>query len=80
MNTTNDLNGKRVLTFNEALQYTGFSRSYMYKLTHWGRIPFYKPGGKLIYFDRNELEAWLLTNRAMPQSEVETKAIEYLNK
>jgi prophage regulatory protein len=71
---------KEVLTMKEALEYTGLSQSYMYKLTHWGKIPHYKPNGKLIYFSRRELEAWLMMNRVRSQSEVETKAVEYLNK
>lgn len=71
---------KNVLTFNEALEYTGFSRSYMYKLTHRGAIPHSKPNGKIIFFDRQQLEAWLLRNRVRSQAEIEAEAIEYLNK
>lgn len=58
------LTQKAVLTFDEAAQYTGFSRSYLYKLTSTGKIPFCKPQGKMIFFDRGELETWLLTNQA----------------
>jgi len=47
---------KTVLTFDEACQFTGLSKSYMYKLTCGNRIPFYKPHGKHIYFNRPELE------------------------
>ena len=41
---------KAVLTFDQACDYTGISRSYMYKLTARGEIPFSKPKGKLIFF------------------------------
>ncbi|MGM0622339.1 MAG: helix-turn-helix transcriptional regulator [Bacteroidota bacterium] len=54
-----DLSNKRILTFSEALEYTGFKSSYMYKLTSSGRIPHYKPTGKLIFFKRLELEEFL---------------------
>ena len=46
------LTNKRVLTFDEACDYIGISRSYMYKLTASGKIPHSKPRGKLIFFNR----------------------------
>lgn len=52
------------LTFAEACAYTGFSKSYLYKLTSAGRIPHYKPEGKRLYFDKGELDKWLLRNPA----------------
>ena len=53
---------KEVLTLDEACQYTGISRSYMYKLTSLEKIPHSKPNGKMIYFDRKKLDSWLLRN------------------
>ena len=53
---------KKVLTLEEACQYTGISRTYMYKLTSSEKIPHSKPTGKMIYFDRKKLESWLLRN------------------
>ena len=51
---------KEVLTLEEACQYTGISRSDMYKLTSSEKIPHFKPRGKLIYFEREKLNFWLL--------------------
>ena len=56
---------KTVLNFVEACEFTGLSKTYMYKLTHQGRIPHFKPHGKNIYFNREELEQWLLQNPAV---------------
>ena len=53
---------KEVLTLEEACQYTGISRNYMYKLTSMNKIPYSKPRGKSIYFERMKLNAWLLGN------------------
>ncbi|MCZ2845638.1 MAG: helix-turn-helix domain-containing protein [Candidatus Bathyarchaeota archaeon] len=53
---------KEVLTLEEACDYTGITRGYMYKLTSAGKIPYSKPLGKKIYFDRKKLNAWLLKN------------------
>lgn len=50
------LGQKNVLTFDEGCEFTGLSKTYMYKLTHQNRIPFFKPHGKNIYFSREELE------------------------
>lgn len=49
---------KSVLTLDEACRYLGISHSLMYKLTSARAIPHYKPRGKMIFFDRLELETW----------------------
>ena len=54
---------KSVLNFDEVAVYTGLSKSTLYKLTSSKKIPHYKPSGKLLYFDRKELDSWLLQNR-----------------
>jgi len=53
---------KRVLNFDEACQYLGYKKSYVYKLTSAGVLPYSKPNGKRIYFDRILLEEWMLSN------------------
>jgi excisionase family DNA binding protein len=55
-----DLTTKKVLNFEEACEYTAFRASYLYKLTSSGRIPHYKPYGKMIFFNREELESFLI--------------------
>lgn len=71
------LSQKNVFTFDEACRFTGLSRSHLYKLTSGQRVPHSKPNGKLVYFDRLELEAWLLNNRINTTDEVETQAQKY---
>lgn len=56
------LNTKEVLTFDEAATYAGVSKSWLYKQTSAGTVPYYKPCGKVIFFNRRELEKWLLHN------------------
>lgn len=68
---------KNVLTFDEAVMFTGLAKSYLYKLTASGKIPHYKPSGKLIYFDRAELEKWMLRNPVKTADEIEQQAINY---
>ena len=63
---------KEVLTFDEACDYTGISRSYLYKLTAAGQIPHSKPNGKLIFFERKKIVRWLLQNQQKPLPESKT--------
>ena len=51
------LSAKNVLCLNDVVLLTGLSKSHIYKMTHSRKIPFYKPNGKQIYFDRSEIEA-----------------------
>jgi excisionase family DNA binding protein len=73
----NILSQKNVLTFSEAARYTGFSKSYLYKLTSLEKIPFSKPAGKMIFFDRVGLEHWLLNNQTLHE-EIENAASTYV--
>lgn len=53
---------KKVLTFGEACLYMGVSESLLYKLTSAREVPHYKPRGKMLYFNKEELDQWLLQN------------------
>ncbi len=68
---------KNVLTFDQACDYTGISRSYMYKLTASGEIPYSKPKGKLIFFSREKLDDWLLQNNHSSKDEIKQQAVDY---
>ena len=54
---------KNVLNIRELSDYTGFSISYIYKLTSRSSIPYFKPNGKTVFFDRMEIDVWLLKNK-----------------
>jgi excisionase family DNA binding protein len=68
---------KAVLNLDEACNLTGLSKSHIYKLTCWQKIPFYKQA-KHLYFDRLELESWLKTNRFKASDELEKDASTYV--
>lgn len=72
------LAAKNVLCFDDVALLTGFSKSYLYKLTCSHQIPHYKPNGKQIYFDRAEVEAWMKQNRVATIQEIDQKAINYV--
>jgi len=66
------------LSLKKAVRYTGFSKSHLYKLTHGQRIPHYKPQGKMVYFLKNDLDDFLISNRIATKEEIAEKAKEYL--
>lgn len=69
-----DLCNKAVLTTEELAVYTGWSKSYIFKLTSTHKLPFSKPLGKKIYFDRAVIDAFLLGAPVQTQAEVEAEA------
>ena len=72
------LAAKNVLDLDDVALLTGLSKSHLYKLTCTHQIPYYKPKGKLVYFDRGEIEAWMKQNRVTPHVEAEQRAINYV--
>ena len=55
---------KETLTTKEASEFTGLKINALYNLMRKRRIPFYKSdGGKLAYFDKNELINWMRGTR-----------------
>lgn len=68
------LSQKNVLTLEQAATYMGISKSCLYKMCMLGSIEFYKPRGKMNYFDRESLEKFMLQNRIAPAEEIEAKA------
>lgn len=68
---------KSVLNLDEVTKLTGLSKSHIYKLTCWGKIPHYKQA-KHLYFDREEIEAWLKENRIKTIEELDQEASTYV--
>ena len=69
---------KNVLSFEEACKFLNLSKSYLYKLTSTGSIPHYKPQGKMIYFEKDMLEAWLRQNPVKTQGQIDHEALQYV--
>lgn len=72
------LAAKNVFTFEEAALITGLQKSHLYQLTSKHEIPHYKPNGKMLYFDRKELEDWMKRNRVQTKAEAEQIAINHI--
>jgi excisionase family DNA binding protein len=68
-----------ILSTDKAAQFTGFSRTYIYRLVHNQKIPCYKPTGKHLFFKKSELEEFLLHGRQATSSELSDMADDILN-
>ncbi len=61
---------KTIFTLDEAALYLGISKSAIYKKTSKKLIPFCKTA-KLIYFEREKLDAWILSYRVKSLDEIQ---------
>jgi excisionase family DNA binding protein len=50
------------LSINEVARYLNLSVSFIRKQVRYQRIPFVRPGGKVLRFRRDLLDAWLESN------------------
>ena len=70
------------LTLEETAKFLDVSKSHLYRLVCYKKIPHYKPEGKRLYFDQDELVAWLKRNHSVTQvqreAQLEEKAASYL--
>jgi excisionase family DNA binding protein len=71
------LSNKKALTLEEGCEYTGLKPSYMYKLTSSKTIPHSKPNGKVIFFDKDKLDSWMLQNEVKSKQDIESEALSY---
>lgn len=66
---------KEVLTSDECAAYLGVSKSCIYKWTMTRQIPHFKsPTGKMCFFNRKEVEAWMQSQRVATNDELEQQA------
>lgn len=73
------LGTKNALNIEEAALLTGYSISRLRKLVASNAIPYYKStGGKFIYFNKKELENWMLAYRVNTSKEAEQTASKIL--
>ena len=70
---------KEILNVEDLINYTGYKRSYIYKLVHNNIIPYSKPNGKTLFFEKSEIDTWLLQNKSQSISQIEDKANNYVN-
>ena len=69
---------RQLMTSREAAEYCGFTLSYFRKLMMRRAIPMYKPGGKVCFFKREDLDAYLTGIRIASQDEIDDFATSHI--
>jgi len=64
----------KALTVEDLMAKTGWSKGEIYKKTSAGKLPYYRPFGKTIFFNEEEVDQVLLSNRQKTDSEIEAEA------
>lgn len=67
------------LNVEQAAEYTGFSKAYIYKLCHLNKLPHFKPEGGKILFSLDDLKSFCFRNRQSADYELQDKADAILN-
>jgi len=80
MVTMGAMGAKKALTLSEVSILTGLSKSCLYKKTHKREIPYYraKTNSKYLFFDRDEIESWMLGCKVKTTDETEVAAATYV--
>lgn len=65
---------KEVLNLEEAATFLGIAKSTLYKMTHLNHLPFFKPAGKLIFFEKKALLDWVRGAKSMSEEEIRNEA------
>lgn len=64
---------KTVFNFDDFCKYTGISKSWGYKLTSQRLVPHYSPNGKTLYFEKVQVDNWLLQNPIKTSTELKAE-------
>ena len=70
------LSAKNVLDINDTAELTGYSVKYLRLLIAKREIPHYRRGNRL-YFNRDEIEDWMMGTRIPTKEEMNIKAMGY---
>jgi excisionase family DNA binding protein len=69
-----DFNSQKPMNVMAAAEFCGLSKTYLYKLIHLGKIPYYKPEGGRVFFKQEDLEAFVFRGRRSADYELSDKA------
>ncbi|SER04773.1 MULTISPECIES: hypothetical protein [Epilithonimonas] len=68
---------KKVFNVKDFSFYSGFKESHIYKLTSKDEIDYSKPNGKMVFFDKEKIDEYLLKNPVKAKTSIENIALEY---
>ena len=65
---------KQVMNLDQLCAYTGLSKSFIYKKTSENLIPYFRPTGKILFFEKSLIDDWILRNRVKTQDEIKAES------
>jgi excisionase family DNA binding protein len=60
---------RAALSIEEAAEFLGLKKNYLYRLVYLKKIPYYKPTGGKLFFKKTELEEFIFRNHQCPSYE-----------
>lgn len=75
------LASKNVLNLKEVEIITGYTEQTIRALMRKRQIPFYRPTGRIVFFDRQEVENWQRTGKVEARTDTDAEEIlqRYIN-
>lgn len=70
---------KAVFNVEDLSIYTGLSKSAIYKLTSGKKLRFSCPSGKLLYFKKDDVDSFLLSNPVETLDDIHQEAINFIS-
>ncbi|KAB2922154.1 MAG: helix-turn-helix domain-containing protein [Bacteroidetes bacterium] len=58
------------MSADEASKYLGIKKAHLYKLTYKNELRYYKPGGKIMFFKKADLDAWAFRGEVKSKREL----------
>lgn len=69
---------KAILNADELCLLLGISKPYLYRLTSTGKLKYYRPFGKMLYFDKDEVLQTIKKNPINTHKSIMGKATDYI--
>lgn len=66
--------GQGNIEFRGSGNFLGIAKSTLYKMTHLNQLPYFKPSGKLIFFEKKKLIEWVRGAKSMSVEEIKEEA------
>ena len=73
------ISDKPFLDVSEACHFLSISKSHIYKLNHYKKLPFFKRGKK-VYYDKDDLIAYITTYKILSEDMIEARKQNFLSK
>lgn len=75
-----NLDQKDIITIKEFSELFGFQKGYVYKLIHQGKVKYYKPYGKKVFFKLSEVMEHFEKSKVFDYNEISREVNKHMLK